>query len=437
MDIIAKTVTDLLGSFECQPVLFVGAGLSRRYLGTPGWEGVLRQALNDSGISRSEFEYFLQKNDGELIDVGTDISDVFFEWAWEDKNRFPDELYKSIDKSIFLKSFIADFLPKFKDMKSSNSLNDEISRLRKIRPHAVITTNYDDLLEGIFEGYEPIVGKGVLRYNLNSFGEIFHIHGASRDPSSIVLLRKDYDVWHGKSQYFAAKLLTYFIEHPVIIFGYSLGDPNIRTILRDIGRIVADDNGLIPNVLQIVWNDQCDEATQREFSIEEGDGQFRIRVLETNDLAKVFGLLAAKHELSGVKPAIVRALAARVMKLTRKDIPNGEIEVDYKVLESITKDDTELPKMLGLTIVDNENKTHPFTISLAAEKMGLRNYCPLMPIIKKIEDRHGVKLREFDNNYHVAIRTGKSSRSVTHKWSYSAIDLFDKVIKGVDYSWDP
>ena len=429
-----NTVTALLDEFECQPVLFVGAGLSRRYMGTPGWEGVLRQALEKSQIQGPEFEYYFQKNNGNLIGVGTDIADEFFEWAWKDKTRFPEPSYRSKDKSIFLKNFIAEILPKFEESNFSNSLKEELEKFKNIRPHAIITTNYDDMLESIFEGYEAIVGKGVLRYNLNSFGEIFHIHGSALSPESMILVHKDYEGWHRESQYFASKLLTYFVEHPIFILGYSLGDPNIRTVLGDIGRIVADDTGLIRNVLQIIWNPDIEEAIQREYSIEEGENQYRIRVIEIADLSGVYSLLLSRHELKDVNPALVRALAARVMKLTRKDIPNGEIEINYQVLESLTKDDSDLPRMLGLTLNDDPNKTHPFTLGIAAERMGLKSFNNLLPVIKKIQEKTGVDLRCDDNRYHLGVRTGKSPESVSHKWSHAAIDLFQKVINGEEYS---
>lgn len=430
-DIIAKTVTQLLANFDCQPVLFVGAGLPRRYMGALGWDGALRDALDSIGIDDPEFDYFVQKNDGHMIGVGTDIADVVFEWAWADKDRFPEELYKTDDKSIFLKHTVATRLPTFDPEQLDEGKRKEFELLREIRPHAIITTNYDSMLESIFEGYEAIVGKGVLKYNLNSYGEIFHIHGIATEPASMVLVKRDYEQWHRESQYFAAKLLTYFVEHPIFIFGYGLGDPNIKTVLSDIGRIVADETGLITNVIQIVWNEKASEGMQKEYAIEEGVSQYRIRVLETDDLSNVYELLAARHELKDVNPAMVRALAARVMKLTRKDIPNGEIEVDYKTLEAINANDDELPKMLGLTIVDDVNKTHPFPLSLAAEKMGLPSFNNLIPVINKIRDETGVHLRETDNRYHVAVKTGKSS--ISRKWSHEAIALFQSVLDGEEY----
>jgi len=124
----------------------------------------------------------------------------------------------------------------------------EFAAIRAIRPHAIITTNYDGLLELLFEGYEPIVGNSVLRYDLNSFGEIFHVHGMASDPGSLTLTAPDYANWYKQSRYFAAKLLTYFAAHPVFIFGYGLGDPNVRTLLQDIGRISADAEGVAVNL---------------------------------------------------------------------------------------------------------------------------------------------------------------------------------------------
>lgn len=424
-------ITSLLANFDCQPVLFVGAGLSRRYLGAPDWAGSLKNALSIFQADETRFDYFSQKHEGDLVNVGTEISNLAFEWAWEDQSRFDEAFYKSDDKSIFLKKIIADQLPALELSKLDKSSKKELGSLSKIRPHAIITTNYDLLLESLFEGYEAIVGKGVLRYNLNSYGEIFHIHGIQSDPRSMVLVEKDYAQWHVESQYFAAKLLTYFVEHPIFVFGYGLGDPNIKTVLSDIGRIVADDDGLISNVVQVVWDENIEEPTQSEYAISGDGAQYRIRVLQIFDLNRVFELLSARHELKDVNPAMVRALAARVMKLTRRDIPNGEIEIDFSTLERLSKDDNELPKMLGLTVIDDLNKTHPFPLSLAAEQLELSSFNHLVKVIKQISEETGVNLRETDNKYHCCVKTGKSS--VSHKWSHAAIDLFAKVLAGEEY----
>lgn len=432
MTLPQQAVTQLLENFECQPVLFVGAGLARRYIAAPDWEGALRFALSQiSGVAIS-YEYLVQKFGDDKVLIGTEIADLLFEWAWGNgKNSFDANLFTSTDKSIFLKHVLAkhliDLTPS--DVKSEDNLIEaELQALQTIRPHALITTNYDGMLEGIYKGYESIVGKSVLRYNLNAYGEVYHIHGSVLQPESMIVTTEDYKAWHDESRYFAAKLLTYFVEHPVFIFGYGLGDPNVQTVLRDIGKIVADDTGLISNVIQVVWHsDPSTEPIQSEFSIPVGTKQYRIRVLNVTSLLEVFQSLAARHELKNVNPALVRALAARVMKLTRKDIPNGDVQVDFTTLERLSKSDDELPKVLGITNTDNLNKAHPYILTSVADRLGFQNWNYADKLLKRIKKEKGVDLKATDNRYHCAVKTGVKDSSITRKYSQEAVDLLSLV----------
>jgi len=435
---IALTLQAILEEFDVQPVLFIGAGLARRYIGAPDWESALRLALNKIGASAQPYSYFVQKYGDDKVKIGTAIADLVFEYAWgAGKAEFDSQLFEGTDRHIFMKAIIATHLEQLtpkNDADLPKEFAKELAVFRGIRPHAIITTNYDSLLELVFKGYEAIVGRGVLRYDLNSFGEIFHIHGMATDPGSLVLTTPDYSNWHRQSRYFAAKLLTYFVEHPVFIFGYSLGDPNVRTLLQDIGRIAADESGLISNVAQIVWHSELKTGpTQSEVVIDdEEDGrQYRLRVFNVTSLIEVFELLSARHELKQVNPALLRALAARLMKLTRKDIPAGTIEVDYSTLEKVARDDEQLPKMLGLTFADTNNITHPLTLSQVADELGLTGWNALNPVIKKICVDKGVDLRASDNRYHERIKTGK--KSATRKWSQGAVDLFRVGMSGKPY----
>lgn len=435
---ISAAIQGIVEEFEVQPVLFIGAGLARRYLNAPDWETALRFALEKLGPSAQPYSYFVQKFGDDKVKIGTAIADLIFEWAWgEGKENFDPALFEGTDRHVFMKAIIASHLQEITPQKAEDLNGDfaaELEALRQIRPHALITTNYDGLLELVFEGYEAIVGRGVLRYDLNSFGEIFHIHGMASDPRSLILTEPDYANWHKQSRYFAAKLLTYFVEHPVFIFGYGLGDPNVRTLLQDIGRIAADDNGLIGNVAQIVWHEQLKfGSTQSEVVVDdEDDGrQYRLRVFNVTSLLEVFELLTARHELKQVNPALLRTLAARLMKLTRKDIPGGTVEVDYATLEKVMQDDTQLPKMLGLTFADTDNKTHPFTLSHVADELGVKGWNALNPVIRRVKDETGIDLRASDNKYHERIKTGK--KSYVRKWSHDAVQLFRDVLDGKAY----
>lgn len=435
-------VTEILENFDCQPVLFVGAGLARRYIGAPDWTGALQYALGFLGKNAPDYSYLIQKHDGNMVAIGTHVGDLIFEWAWSDgKDHFAEELFSSKDRYIFIKALITRHLT---DITPDEILPDnpdtkkEIEFLSAIRPHAIITTNYDRMLEAIFVGYEGIVGKGVLRYDINSFGEIFHIHGSVDDPTSLVVTKPDYDNWHEESRYFAAKLLTYFVEHPVFIFGYGLGDPNVQTVLRDIGRIAADESGLINNVVQVVWHEDPKLATgPSEFVIADSEKQYRLRVLNVSSLSEIFENLSARHELKQINPAVLRALSARLMKLTRKDIPSGEVQIDYATLERVIESHDEIPKMLGITFADSENKSHPFTLSLVADQLDMKGWQQVDKLIKRIKEENGFDQRSSDNRYHCKIKTGKKDSSAVHKWSHEAIELFGRMRDGKDYNLKP
>lgn len=99
----------------------------------------------------------------------------------------------------------------------------------------IITTNYDFLLDHIFQDFSILIGQDSLLISntLNIF-EIFKIHGCASNPNSIVLTQEDYNLFDKKLKYLSAKLLTIFVEHPIIFIGYGLGDVNIRKLFNEI-----------------------------------------------------------------------------------------------------------------------------------------------------------------------------------------------------------
>ncbi|WP_421779764.1 SIR2 family protein [Kiloniella litopenaei] len=433
-----QSIRDLLLEFECQPILFVGSGLSRRYFSAPNWRELLRDIFKYLPDGEVRFEYYRQKLRDNPVEIGSALADLIFEWAWGDgREQFPHEFFSSnVNKSCFMK-FLAcrhlhDMTPELSDLKSK--FENEISALSSIKPHAIITTNYDLFLEQVFDGYEPITGQTILKYNTNSFGEIFHIHGDISDPSSIVLTQEDYDDWAEKKKYVSAKLLTYFAEHPVFIFGYGLGDSNVKEIMKDIGELVADETGLIPNVYQVVWHPNEVEKHPPDQAIFSFDGkEYRTRAIHTNDLKWVFSALKSQSALTSINPKLVRALAARTMKLIRHDIPSGSVEVNYDVLERVAERQDELPTLLGISSVNNTNQTHPYTLTQVAKRLGFSHWSAVGKLINRIRDETGIDLRSTDNQYHCKIKTGTKESSSTRKWSHEAVDLLSLIQEGRPY----
>lgn len=435
---VDAAIRDLIMEYECQPILFIGSGLSRRYFGAPSWRDLLKKVFENLSIKGESFEYYCQKNDNNMILVGTDIANVIFEWAWkEGKTQFPDEFFsESTEKDTFLKYLVCEYLKNITISPDNvnESLRGEVSAMSNIKPHAIITTNYDLFLENVFDGYEPITGQTILRYNTNSFGEIFHIHGDISRPDSIVLTQRDFDEWSDRKKYISAKLLTYFAEHPVFIMGYGLGDPNIKEILRDISELVPSKDGLIENIYQVVWKNEMTEANPPEQAVFQVEGkEYRTMAIHTSNLEWVFEALRSQSALTSINPKLVRALAARTMKLVRHDIPTGSVDVDYDLLERVAVDNDELPKLLGITSAENPNHSHPYTLTQVAKRLGFNHWQPVHKIILRIVDEKGVDLRSTDNKYHCRIKIGNKKTSAARKWSHEAVDLFRRVEKDEPY----
>lgn len=70
--------------------------------------------------------------------------------------------------------------------------------------------------------------------SIQGIAEIYKIHGSIETPESIVINEEDYIAFEGKSTYLAAKLMTIFMEYPIIFMGYSISDNNIQGIIRSI-----------------------------------------------------------------------------------------------------------------------------------------------------------------------------------------------------------
>ncbi len=67
-----------------------------------------------------------------------------------------------------------------------------------------------------------------------SIGELYKIHGCTSKPETLVVTNKDYSRFMENDHYLNAKLLTLFAEYPIIFLGYSLSDPNIELILKNL-----------------------------------------------------------------------------------------------------------------------------------------------------------------------------------------------------------
>lgn len=195
--------------------------MSRRYINAETWNDLLSKMTIDLGLPRP-YEYYLSNADYDLPKVASLMGKEFNSSWWSNKEfKSSREEYSKQAKSTFspLKFEICQYLLK-KQAKILTDLEPEINIFKKIKIDGVITTNWDTLLEAFFPDFKTYVGQDELIFSeIYSVGEIYKIHGSLTNPESLTLTDEDYEVFHQRNPYLAAKLLTIFVEHPHCFHG--------------------------------------------------------------------------------------------------------------------------------------------------------------------------------------------------------------------------
>lgn len=265
---IESELKERISSFQQLPYLFVGTGFSMRYSHAPSWNSLLFDIWKMVNPNKNErdFKKLKQKIERNIENQHEGLSEEEMKYhvnpvlATFIENKFNECYYSDdeFDVSIFsdeenndiidnhynpFKYLVAKQTGKMKIDESLSEYRELVSLIQNQNKFAgIITTNYDEVLEEIFKDFSVLIGQDSLLVanSLNIF-EIFKIHGCCSRPDSIVLTEKDYNNFENKLKYLSAKLLTIFVEHPIIFIGYGLGDINIRNILGEIAGCLSSE----------------------------------------------------------------------------------------------------------------------------------------------------------------------------------------------------
>lgn len=442
IDRVSRDVTKTVSDMKCQPILFIGSGLSIRYFDGPSWEDLLEMAAIECPEFDQSVEYYLQGN-ATYPEIGSMLADAYYHWAWGDgKEEFPDELRaREYPQEIFLKHFISQHF----DQITPSSIQDieperhrqEITQLQNIHPHSVITTNYDLFLDQIFPDYERIIGEEILRSPHESVGEIMHIHGNITNPESLILTEDDYKGFNEKKKYLSAKLLTYFAEHPVLIAGYSIEDENVKKILEDIDFILSPEDGLIDNIYFLQWEPNISdrESFPREIQVEVRKGDtVRVKNIVAKNFDWVFNCFGKGGEIEGINLKLLRTVMANTYDIIREKAPREEVRIDYESLERAANSEDTLGTMFGVTTLDTPidwGIMYRYTLTDVAEELGYGYWHPANELIKQIEEETGVNIKESDNIYHIDAAPLRDYHD--GRYSDATVELLRKVDQGVEY----
>lgn len=350
-------ISDTIQRTGHQPFLFVGSGFSKRYMNTEKWDELLKVFCKE--YSDNDFQYNVYANQVEEKDyygkqpaiatlLEKDYNNMILtsERYKEFRENHKVELKNS---SSALKIAVSEHLSHAK----YESENKEIALLRQLGKRSlsgVITTNYDTLLESVFPEYTVYVGQEELLFNnISGIGEIYKIHGSITRPDSIVLTSLDYAEFEENASYLIAKLLTIFLEYPVIFMGYSLEDRNIRNIFKTISKCLTQEKlDKLKDRLIFVEYLETEEISElsMQFSNRKNVRMNRISTIDFTKIYKIIGETKSKYN-----PVILRHLRRDIYEMARNVQTSDKIvAVGFENLDDVSK---VKQFILGVGVVKN------------------------------------------------------------------------------------
>lgn len=309
------------------PVLFIGSGFSRRYLNSPTWEGLLERFATKLGRPMS---YYRAKAAGDMPKVASLMaSDLFEPWFkaieyQESREAFEDQIEIESDP---LKYEITKYLETL-ELPNSGPEKAEIEAFADVHVQAVLTTNWDTILEDALPDFETFVGQNdVLFTTLQSVGEIYKIHGSVTNPHSLVLTDEDYQTYWERNPYLIAKMLTLFVEHPVIFIGYSVSDPHIRQLLSNLVECLTPAQLTVLNdrLIFVDWRPAGEPTEFSNGSLTVSSHTIAIKQYAAADYTELYEMLASLPRRFSAK--FMRQMKDSVYKLAYDSIPTGRVRV--------------------------------------------------------------------------------------------------------------
>lgn len=357
MNRIRDFIKTQIQATQHHPFLFIGSGFSHRYTQSERWDELLQYFCSQFTDDPLKYAYYARKSDtqeyyGQQPQIAEFLERDFNEAVFKDEkfNTFRETYMVSLQKgSSPLKIAIADHL---KEYKVTDDTNPEIDLLKKLSVRSVsgiITTNYDTLLESFFPQFEVYIGQEELIFaNVAGIGEIYKIHGSIDKPDSMVLTSSDYQKFEELSDCLIAKILTIFIEYPIIFLGYSINDRNVQNILQTISRCLPQEklNILKERFIFVNYADG-DEISERSFQF--NNGNISMMQISTKDFCSIYqGIYDIK---STYNPSVLRTLRKDIYNMVVENNPNGTVvATGFENMEKIEKG---MNYVLGIGVSQN------------------------------------------------------------------------------------
>lgn len=355
--------------FQNHPVLFVGTGMSLRYLKSSyTWDNLLKKIAFEL---KGNEEYYLdikskcEENSKYRYDkIASLLEQEFNSDLIKDRDgkfkSINDTFYSNMQKGLNISRFKIYISTLLRNVDLKDEKREEIEMLKKVRKNigSIITTNYDKFIEEVFE-FDPLIGNNILLSN--PYGSLYKIHGCVSHSDKIIITEEDYKSFNQKYELIRAQLLSLFIHNPIIFIGYKIGDENIKNILRTIFTYVEPNSKqaekIRENFLLVEYEENSDNTEVSEHDIDmEGFSTIRINKIKTDNYLNIY------EKLSVLQLPISAMDIRKVQNIVKDIYSGGSIKV------SITEDLDELLNKDKVLVIGS-TKTIKYTYQSSSEMM--------------------------------------------------------------------
>lgn len=334
-------IKEYISNFTNHPVLFVGTGISLRYLKNSfTWDSLLEK-----------ISYIVYQNEEVYLDIkarctkiggGFDYPRIasILENAFDDKLKkerhgefsfINDSYYQHIKEGNPISRFKLFLAHLFSDLTIKNSKKEELDLLKQLSNNisSIITTNYDRLLETI-SNFNPLVSNDILL--TNPYGSLYKIHGCILKPEKIVITAEDYEKSKYQNELIKAQLLSLFIHNPIIFLGYGIQDENVNGILKTVFNYVGDNQEMIKrirnNFLLVEYEEDSENTIVSDYDLKIDGVTIQIKKLKTDNYSSLYkALIEAKYPISAMDVKKVQSIMYDIVKKTTTKADNNLKEI--------------------------------------------------------------------------------------------------------------
>ena len=433
-------VLENLVKHKKMPALFIGTGITKRYLTfCPNWDELLKMLAEKIGISDSAFAAQKNKlrNDYPTISRGV-LQQKMASYLQnklllkiESGELNPLELFSKEENQCcingvdYFKMLVSKLL-KYYELNQEKKEELELFKEISGKISLIFTTNYDSFLEDVvFPKFHVFTEQNQYYFRSATYGEIYKIHGSIDNPNSIILCENDYKRFDDSLKLVSAKLLNALLDFPLIFLGYSLEDENIKKILSDF--VNSFDDTILQKIKKSIILVSYDP---NESNLVEGDKQFSakgrsidITTIRTNNFSAIYRYIhelhptATSYELRRYKQMLIKILSS-AEKGTKTIYVKNLDKADDKDLAVYIATQSEIEEFRKSTILFDKNEimekalfNDPFAYEDFAKdwynskRIRASEYAPTFHIknfLSKPIEEYG---SNFQNNYRTIKRT--------------------------------